>query len=277
MRVRPPTSRTYARLRFSPFDVTWAALTPCIALYLRSAYILFTAEGFVLAGTYCLVSLVFSLMAFAAFRINDGVPRYLSAHDLTATAKAVAAGELMTCLVLFTFTRLEGIPRSTPLIHALLLWFGLIAARSVVNVAVKNRLSLRRTQSAGWEHLIVIGLNDLAVFFLRFLDDFAGQRQRAIAVLDNELRWIGRAVNGVGVLGPPAHLDAIVDEFATHGVHTDRVVDGVLVPVRHVELRLHAHSSDLDVFDAHDAPFGATVLVQIGHHPTDTSSQQGSG
>src|SRR5205823_973507 len=125
-----------------------------------------------------------------AFRINDGVPRYLSAHDLTATAKAVAAGELMTCLVLFTFTRLEGIPRSTPLIHALLLWFGLIAARSVVNVAVKNRLSLRRTQSAGWEHLIVIGLNDLAVFFLRFLDDFAGQRQRAIAVLDNELRWI---------------------------------------------------------------------------------------
>src|SRR5260221_1123811 len=164
MRVRPPTSRTYARLRLSPFDVIWAALTPCIALNLRSAYILLTSEGLVLAGTYCLVSLLFSLLAFAAFRINDGVPGYLSAHDLTATAKAVAAGELMTCLVLFTFTRLEGIPRSTPLIHALLLWFGLIAARSVVNVAVKNRLSLRRTQSAGWEHLIVIGLNDLAVF-----------------------------------------------------------------------------------------------------------------
>src|SRR5690242_4399751 len=33
-----------------------------------------------------------------------------------------------------------------------------------------------------------------------------------------------RSINGVAVLGCPAHLDAVVEEFTTHGVRTDRVV-----------------------------------------------------
>src|SRR5262245_62088291 len=125
MQMRSPASRAFSRLRFTPFDLLLAALTPWLALYLRSAYILSDQEGLLVAVVYWFVSLIFSLVAFAAFRIDIGLPRYLSAHELTATAKAVAVSELLTCLVLFTFTRLEGIPRSTPAIHALLLWFGL--------------------------------------------------------------------------------------------------------------------------------------------------------
>jgi hypothetical protein len=35
---------------------------------------------------------------------------------------------------------------------------------------------------------------------------------------------VGRAIAGVQVLGAPDELDAIVTEFAIHGVDTDRVV-----------------------------------------------------
>jgi len=35
---------------------------------------------------------------------------------------------------------------------------------------------------------------------------------------------IGRAISGVQVLGAPHELDAIISEFAIHGVVTDRVV-----------------------------------------------------
>ena len=36
----------------------------------------------------------------------------------------------------------------------------------------------------------------------------------------------GRTVLGVRILGPPDHLQPVIDEFAEHGISTDRVVIG---------------------------------------------------
>jgi lipopolysaccharide/colanic/teichoic acid biosynthesis glycosyltransferase len=223
VRIRLPSSHVFTRFRFSPLDVIWAAMSPMLALYLSSAYIL--TDGDVShTGSYCLISLTISLFAFAVFRVHVGLPRYLSARDVTALAQAVAVGELMTCVVLFGLTRLDGIPRSTPAIHALLLWAGLVAVRGLANIADRGRKLAQGSRIGPREHLILIGLNDLSAFFIRFLESVADGRQRVIAVLDPDTRWIGRAVHRVPVLGQPAHLDAIVEEFATHGVRTDRIV-----------------------------------------------------
>jgi lipopolysaccharide/colanic/teichoic acid biosynthesis glycosyltransferase len=45
-----------------------------------------------------------------------------------------------------------------------------------------------------------------------------------VALLDEKSAAIGRVLSGVKVLGAPQELDAIVGEFAVHGVHVDRVV-----------------------------------------------------
>jgi lipopolysaccharide/colanic/teichoic acid biosynthesis glycosyltransferase len=45
-----------------------------------------------------------------------------------------------------------------------------------------------------------------------------------VAVLDEKSAAIGRALSGVQILGSPQELDAIVGEFAVHGVHVDRVI-----------------------------------------------------
>jgi lipopolysaccharide/colanic/teichoic acid biosynthesis glycosyltransferase len=223
VRIRLPSSHVFTRFRFSPLDVIWAAVSPLLALYLSSAYIL--TDGDVShTGSYCLISVAISLFAFAVFRVHVGLPRYLSARDVTALAQAVAVGELMTCVVLFGLTRLDGIPRSAPAIHALLLWAGLVAVRELANIADRGRKLPQGSRIGPREHLILIGLNDLSAFFIRFLESVADGRQRVIAVLDPDARWIGRAVLRVPVLGQPAHLDAIVEEFATHGVRTDRIV-----------------------------------------------------
>jgi len=52
-----------------------------------------------------------------------------------------------------------------------------------------------------------------------------GQRQ-VIAVLDGRLEMISRTVCGIRIVGPPDHLQAIIDEFAEHGIQTGRVVVG---------------------------------------------------
>jgi lipopolysaccharide/colanic/teichoic acid biosynthesis glycosyltransferase len=225
MRIRPPSSRAALRIRLSLFDVVWAALSPLVALYIRDAYIL-SYDGLALAGIYCLVSLGFSVIAFAVFGVHDGIPRYFSVHDALNLAKAVLLGELMTCVVLFTVTRLEGIPRSTPVIHALIFGAGLVTARAFAHFARRDRKFADRPQQSEAEHVILIGLTDLSSLYMKVLEACAPGQQRVVAVLDEETRSVGRSINGVRVFGPPSHLSSLIEEFAVHGVRIDRVVVG---------------------------------------------------
>ena len=223
MNLRLPTSLAFSRLRFSPFDVIWAALSPLFALYLRNALVL-SDESVLPAVVFCLISFIASLTAFSTFRVHIGIPRYFSLHDAVDLAKAATFGEALTCVALFTLTRLDGIPRSTPIIHALLLWAGLVYARGVIVITKKGHIFAASNRSAMRENVILIGLNDLAVCFTGCLQAAAGKAKRVIALLDIDPGRIGRAINGIGVLGQPVHLNAIVEEFATHGVQTHRVV-----------------------------------------------------
>jgi lipopolysaccharide/colanic/teichoic acid biosynthesis glycosyltransferase len=45
-----------------------------------------------------------------------------------------------------------------------------------------------------------------------------------VGLLDENPRLVGRSLAGVPVFGSPEHLDAMIDEFAVHGVRIDRVV-----------------------------------------------------
>ena len=177
------------------------------------------------AGIYCLVSLLFSLIAFSAFSLGDGMPRYFSVRDAMVIAKAVLISELMTCIVLFLFTRLEGVPRSTPVIHGLILGAGLVAVRAFARIANGDRKLTDRQHFAA-EQVIMIGLNDLSSSYLKFVESFASGQLRVIAVLDHDPRSIGRTIDGIRIVGPPAHLQSVIEEFAVHGVRIHRVVVG---------------------------------------------------
>jgi lipopolysaccharide/colanic/teichoic acid biosynthesis glycosyltransferase len=200
-----------------------AAGSPFAALYLRNADLASNGDC-ISAGTYSLVSLAFSLIAFQVLGIGSAIPRYISVRDLRNIAKAVLAGELMTATVLFTLTRLEGIPRSVPAIHALILGVALIAYRGLANFASRQPRHPDQLRRAN-ENVILIGLNDWSVLLIKYLQAQV-PRRRVIAMLDENPRWIGRTVDGVQVFGPPAHLGTLIEEFATHGLRIDRVIVG---------------------------------------------------
>jgi lipopolysaccharide/colanic/teichoic acid biosynthesis glycosyltransferase len=180
----------------------------------------------IVADSFALISLAASLVAFRMFRISSAIPRYISVGDLLNLAKAVVVGDLMTATVLFTLTRLDGIPRSVPAIHAVILGGGLFAYRGLANIADRRRHRADRPQSAAVVNMILIGLNDWSVLLVKFLQAHAPERWRVIALLDEDPRWFGRSINGVQIFGPPSHLETLVEEFAAHGVRTDRVVIG---------------------------------------------------
>src|SRR5262249_34047857 len=117
-------------------------------------------------------------------------------------------------------------PRSVPTIHALILGAGLIAYRGFANLASKQATRANQSRRATSENVILIGLSDWSVILLKYLQAQAPGRRRVIAFLDENPQWIGRSVNGVPVFGPPAQLEAAIEEFATHGLRTDWVLVG---------------------------------------------------
>ena len=221
MIVHSPTSRSRKRIYVSLWDLFWALVSPILALYLRDPEIIWRADWNVFY--YCLLASGFALLGFFAFRIQDGITRYFSVHEAIDIAEAVLFAELMTFAALFTLTRFDGIPRSIPLTHGLLLATGLIAARMVVRVVLGGEGAAVDYHSRP-DRIIVIGANRFASSFIQLLKAYAPERQPVIAVLDQDTRMIGRAISGVKVWGVPHELETIVSEFAIHGVATDRVV-----------------------------------------------------
>ena len=234
MRVHSPTSRSGSRIYLSIWDLFWALVSPILALHLRDVDV--NADWSVIAN-YWVLSAGFAILAFFAFRLQDGMTRYFSVHEALDIAEAVLFAELMTFAVLFTLTRLDGIPRSMPLIHGLLLAGGLLAARVFVRIVASEDDEPPEHQYRR-ERIILIGANRFASSFIQLLNAYASQQQRVIAVLDEDAAMIGRAISGVQILGAPHELEAIITEFAIHGIGTNRIViageaDFLSAPVLH--------------------------------------------
>jgi lipopolysaccharide/colanic/teichoic acid biosynthesis glycosyltransferase len=221
MRLPSPTSRRKKTVYLSLWDVFWALLSPLLALWIAGALVLLQQDWSMIA-TYCALSFFFAVLAFLAFRLQDSMTREFSAHEALDIVEAVLFAGLMTCGVLFTFTRLDGIARSVPLYNGLLLAAGLIFARIVMRARRNDDSTI--DFHARRERIIVIGANRLASLFISMLSAYTTARAEVVAVLDEKSGAVGRAIGGVQVLGTSQDLDAIVGEFAVHGVHVDRVI-----------------------------------------------------
>ena len=219
-----PASRGALRLRFHLFDSAWAFVSPPISLYLSDAYVLHTAGGEQTAALYCFISFAFSAIALLGFRVQDGIARYFSVYDMLEVCKAVTAAELLTCLALFSLTRLEGIPRSTLIIHVLIFGVGLIAVRTLIRILTEKSPDVDRG-NLDPKHVIIIGSTRLSSLYIKLLQVCA-PNQHVVAVLDGRREMHTRAIEGVRVIGTPQHLDSIINEYSVHGIEIDRVVVG---------------------------------------------------
>jgi lipopolysaccharide/colanic/teichoic acid biosynthesis glycosyltransferase len=219
-----PSSRARFRLRLSPFDIVCAAVAPPFALYLRDAQVL-SAQGAPIAFLYCSLSFACALIAFLAFRVSHGISRYFSVQDAVSIITAVVAGGLTTTVVLFTFTRLDGIPRSIPVMQGMILATGLLLTRGAMRLWDREDQQAHALDNSTAEHIIMIGSSRLTALYIRLLQACAPTRH-IIAVLDDNQKLFGRTMCGVPVVGKLDQLDAVIDEFAVHGIRVDRVIIG---------------------------------------------------
>jgi lipopolysaccharide/colanic/teichoic acid biosynthesis glycosyltransferase len=223
--MRFPASRGSFRIRFSFFDVLWAAAAPALALYLRDVSVA-SSSRLEAAELYCIVSFASSLVAFLIFRIREGIVHHFSVHDALEVAKAVVFSGLLTMLAMFTAVRMDGIPRSTPIIHALILATGLIARRVVARVWHDDQSREVGPSEAAAEYIVIIGCTRLSSLYTRLISAYSAKRYKVAALLDRDPRMAGKSIDGVRVVGPPDQLGSLIEEYAEHGIAIARVLVG---------------------------------------------------
>ncbi|MGJ0513379.1 sugar transferase [Methylocystis sp.] len=230
MRMHVPTSKAgFSKL--APLDVFWAITAPIIALALRDPNFLDArdlTEGIPASYLYVLVTIICAIPAFLVFRISDGMNHLFSVHDAFAVCAAVAATVASSSLFLFVLTRLDGVPRSTPLICGLVLGAGLIVDRAIARVYHQklNAHKAKRCAIAAPQDLrriVLIGADRFSALTIKLLEHQRPRTTQVVAALDPRDALIGRAIAGVKIVGLVEDFEAIVDEYAVHGIEIDEV------------------------------------------------------
>lgn len=231
MRLASPTSRTRFRLRLLPSDFFWAAAAPFIALALRDPTLL-ELEDFPRSlpapYQYALVSIVCAIVTFLGFRLSERMSRFFTLRDALIICGAAACAVTSSSFVLFTATRLDGVPRSTPLIYGLVLTAGLIFTRAAARVFYKGIWAEREQpdaepSTANLRRIVLIGVDRFSAVAIKLTDYQRPRTTQVVAALDARPSYVGRNIGGVQIVGLVQDLGAVIDEYAVHGVAVDQV------------------------------------------------------
>lgn len=191
-------------------DVIMAALSFGVSMVLRIGDVFDPFHGKVLlVGTAMFTAT--AAVVFLSLRMYRGIWRYASMNDLVTLAKAVTVLMLIFSLEMFFFFRLEGIPRSLPVIN----WFVLLAMlggpRFVYRMLKDRRfdwhLDLNATQKIP---VLLVGAGDEAELFIRAAARSNTSPYRPVGIVSEDPRRVGRQIHNVGVLGTVSDIESIV-------------------------------------------------------------------
>jgi FlaA1/EpsC-like NDP-sugar epimerase len=206
-------------------DAVMAALSFAVAFYLRLGNDALSYEPRMTAAYGAMFTAVAG-MVFLLTGLYRGIWRYASLPDLFNITKAATLTVLISLPVMFIFTRLETLPRSTLLIN----WLVLIAFLG------GPRLGYRLFKDRGLDHILerstgqqivpvlLISTRDGADTFIReTLRDRQGV-YRVVGVLSDTRSRVGREIYGVPILGLIDDLETVVAQLARRGNRPQKLI-----------------------------------------------------
>jgi FlaA1/EpsC-like NDP-sugar epimerase len=221
----PPLPNSRRALLAFLHDIVMAALSFGVALYLRLGQDALSYEPR-LTLLYCGM---FTAVAGAVFLLTGlyrGIWRYASLPDLFNIARAATLTVLIALPVMFLFTRLETLPRSTLFIN----WLVLIALLG------GPRLGYRLFKDRGLDHLLervsgpqlvpvlLISTRDGADTFIRETMRDRNAVYRVVGVLSDTRSRVGREIYGVPVLGLIDELETVVARLDRRGTRPQKLI-----------------------------------------------------
>lgn len=150
------------------------------------------------------------------FELNSGSWRYASIPDLVAIGKSATISVLIYVLVMFLYSRGEGLPRMA----LLLLWFFIITFLATPRVmyrmlregGLKEVLTGIRTPEEGDNAVLIYGINDVTEAYIRSVRTRRNSTVFIAGVIDPSLRKGSRTIQGLRVLGSLEDLPEVIEE-----------------------------------------------------------------
>ncbi len=180
---------------------------------------------------YAAATALLAVVLIPLFGLEKTVWRLSSLPDYLRVLAAITAVVIGAVAVTFLYNRLDGVPRSLPLLHGLvavgLLVGGRIFARAhhqVRKARQATQMPLRISHTGTEENLLVVGMSGVAEAYVRAVTEFAPRRLKVAGLLARKERHIGRRVGANKVLGVADNVCEILGDLQVHGITVDRIV-----------------------------------------------------
>src|SRR2546421_8683966 len=163
------------------------------------------------------VLVVVRLAAFLLFGVYRGIWRYTSMDDLMAFAKAVAAGSLLSMIIVLFKFRFQGFSRAVFLIDALVMLLLLAGSRIAFRFF---RQVLPSGSASNARRVLIYGAGDAGELLLRELLNNRELSYAPVGFMDDDATKHGKLIHGFRVFGGNGLFAKII---------TERQVEQVLI------------------------------------------------
>jgi UDP-GlcNAc:undecaprenyl-phosphate/decaprenyl-phosphate GlcNAc-1-phosphate transferase len=155
------------------------------------------------------VLVVVRLAAFLVFGVYRGIWRYTSMDDLLAFAKAVAAGSILSMLVILFKFRFQGFSRAVFLVDALVMLLFLAGSRVAFRFF---RKVLPSGAASNGRRVLIYGAGDAGELLLRELLNNRELSYAPVGFMDDDATKHGKLIHGFRVFGGNGLLPKILTE-----------------------------------------------------------------
>src|SRR6266852_7192799 len=161
------------------------------------------------------VLVVVRLAAFLFFGVYRGIWRYTSMDDLMAFAKAVAAGSILSMLIILFKLRFQGFSRAVFLIDALVMLMLLAGSRMTFRLF---RQVLPVANGGAGRRVLIYGAGDAGELLLRELVNNRDLRCSPVGFMDDDPMKQGKVIHGFRVFGGNGLLKKVIDQHRVEQV-----------------------------------------------------------
>jgi UDP-GlcNAc:undecaprenyl-phosphate GlcNAc-1-phosphate transferase len=161
------------------------------------------------------VLVVMRLAAFLFFGVYRGIWRYTSIDDLMSFAKAVAAGSIVSMLIILFKLRFQGFSRAVFLIDALVMLMLLAGSRMAFRLF---RKVLPVANGGAGRRVLIYGAGDAGELLLRELLNNRDLRCSPVGFMDDDPMKQGKVIHGFRVFGGNGLLKKVIDQHRVEQV-----------------------------------------------------------
>jgi lipopolysaccharide/colanic/teichoic acid biosynthesis glycosyltransferase len=218
-------ARDMQRLKLLILDLLLIAVATVLALVLRDN-LEFSTPRHLAIMPYLVMTLLSAIVILPLAGINRTIWRFSGLPDYGRLVLSCIAIVLVAVTFGFATLRLEGVPRSLPIIQGILMIALLVGVRVLMRA---RRLRRNDPQAAaapgdGRENVLVLGLNSVAELFIQAVAENPTSNIEIAGLIGRSERHTGQLIRGYAVLGTPEEISHVIAELEVHGVNIDRII-----------------------------------------------------